>query len=86
MKGEPMMDAPELVGGGMTSPFYSLWENVNGMAYTPYYYCTAMIDDPRIKMFDVEACSLIKLQSHPVNTLMYRKSMQPYVPMWINLL
>ncbi|ERI84141.1 hypothetical protein HMPREF1981_02450 [Bacteroides pyogenes F0041] len=54
MKGEPMMDAPELVGGGMTSPFYSLWENVNGMAYTPYYYCTAMIDDPRIKMFDVE--------------------------------
>lgn len=53
MEGEPMLDLPELTGGGMTSPFFSLWEDVNGIAYTPYYYCTKMVDDPRIEMLRI---------------------------------
>lgn len=53
MEGLPMIDWPEMVGGGMTSPFYSLGADVNGIAYTPYYYCTTMVDDSNIKIFSV---------------------------------
>ncbi|WP_294547772.1 substrate-binding domain-containing protein [uncultured Bacteroides sp.] len=53
MEGEAMIDLPEMVGGGMTSPFYSLGEDKNGIAYTPYYYCATMVDDPHIEMFSV---------------------------------
>lgn len=54
MNGEPMIDLPEMIGGGMTSPFYSLWEDKYGIAYTPYYYCTTMVDDPAIEMFSID--------------------------------
>lgn len=53
MKGEAMIDLPEMVGGGMTSPFYSLCSDKNGIAYTPYYYCATMIDDPTIGIFNI---------------------------------
>lgn len=53
MEGEHMIDLPEMIGGGMTSPFFSLWEDNNGIAYTPYYYCTTMVDDPGIEIFSI---------------------------------
>ena len=36
---------PELVGSVMMSPYYSIESDEWGIAYTPYYYCTAMVRD-----------------------------------------
>lgn len=38
MKGTPMIDLPELVGGSMMAPYLSLHTSLNGIGYSPFYY------------------------------------------------
>lgn len=55
MRGEPMVERPELVGGGMLSPYYSIEEDEWGIGYTPYYYCERMVGDlRRVKVLAVD--------------------------------
>ena len=45
MAGLTMKIWPELIGSVMMSPYYSIESDEWGIAYTPYYYCTAMVRD-----------------------------------------
>ena len=47
MKGLPMAIKPEMIGGGMMSPYFSIEEDEWGIGYTPYYYCERMVGDLR---------------------------------------
>ncbi len=42
MKGLTMIDWPEMVTGGMAGPFNSIGHDINGIAYTPYFYYSIM--------------------------------------------
>lgn len=43
MAGKEMIKWPEMEVGGMAGPFYAIRRDVNGIAYTPYYYYNAMV-------------------------------------------
>lgn len=45
MAGLTMKIWPDMVGSVMMSPYHSLEADEWGIAYTPYYYCTAMVRD-----------------------------------------
>ena len=45
MDGLTMKVWPEMLGSGMLSPYYSIEQDEWGIAYTPYYFCTAMVRD-----------------------------------------
>ena len=48
MNGLTMIDGtrmPEIIGSQMTSPYMQLEGNEYGIAYTPFFYCTAMVRD-----------------------------------------
>lgn len=42
MAGLAMIDWPEMEVGGMAGPFYAIYSDENGIAYTPYYYFNIM--------------------------------------------
>ena len=42
MKGLTMIDWPEMATGTMAGPFYAIRKDVDGIAYTPYYYYNMM--------------------------------------------
>ncbi len=43
MKGLTMIDWPEMITRGMAGPFLSLRYDNNGIAYTPYFYYSVMV-------------------------------------------
>ncbi len=45
MQGLTMIGRPEMVTHGMAGPFYSLRQDANGIAYTPYFYYSIMTRD-----------------------------------------
>ena len=45
MKGLTMINWPEMVTGGMAGPFNSIGHDINGIAYTPYFYYSIMTRD-----------------------------------------
>ena len=53
MEGLEMIDWPEMVGGGMISPYYMIENDKNGIAYTPFYYFDTIIDDDGTKSIGV---------------------------------
>ena len=55
MHGEAMADRPEMIGGGMMSPYYSIEADEWGIGYTPHYYCERMVGDLRhVKVLAVD--------------------------------
>lgn len=55
MRGTPMLDLPELIGGGMMSPYMSIEADAWGIGYTPYFYCERMVGDLRqVKVLSVD--------------------------------
>ena len=55
MKGQKMIDLPEMQGGMMLSPYISIEADEWGIAYTPYYFCDRMIGDLRsVKVLAVD--------------------------------
>ena len=55
MRGEPMVDMPEMVGSAMVSPYFSIENDEWGIGYTPYYYCERMIGNLRqVKVLAVD--------------------------------
>ena len=55
MRGEPMVERPEMIGGGMMSPYFSIEADEWGIGYTPYYYCERMVGDlRRVKVLAVD--------------------------------
>ena len=47
MKGLKMLDWPEMYLNNMLSPFFSVESDPNGIAYSPYYFCSRMVGDLR---------------------------------------
>lgn len=47
MKGLKMLDWPEMYLTSMISPFVSVEMDPKGIAYSPYYFCSRMVDDLR---------------------------------------
>ena len=45
MKGLTMINWPEMITGGMAGPFNSIGHDINGIAYTPYFYYSIMTRD-----------------------------------------
>ena len=48
MEGLEMIDWPEMVGGSMGAPYWQLNDDVNGIAYTPFYYYDTIVDEEPI--------------------------------------
>ena len=58
MDGHTMIDGtwmPEIIGSQMTSPYFQLENDEYGIAYTPFFYCTAMVRDlMRVEMLSID--------------------------------
>ena len=53
MAGLKMIDWPEMVGYVMLSPYFQLEQDENGIAYTPFYYYTTIVNDDRTQVIGV---------------------------------
>ena len=47
MRGEKMIDLPEMMGSTMLSPYISIEMDPWGIGYSPYYFCDRMVADLR---------------------------------------
>lgn len=54
MAGLKMIDWPEMVGNLMLSPYIQLQRDENGIAYTPFYYYSTIVNDQRTKVIGVD--------------------------------
>ena len=58
MKGQKMLDLPEMMGATMLSPYISIETDEWGIAYTPYYFCERMVGDLRnVKVLAIDGAS-----------------------------
>ena len=58
LKGEKMIDLPEMMGMTMLSPYISIEADEWGIGFTPYYFCERMVGDLRgVKVLAVDGAS-----------------------------
>lgn len=61
MAGLTIADFPEMqIGNIMMSPYYQLENDENGIAFTPYYYYSTIVNNGKTKAIGVEGVSMTK--------------------------
>ena len=77
MKGETMLNLPEMLGSTMLSPYFSIEADPWGIGYTPYYFCERMVGQLRsVRVLAVNG--ILPTPESILNGVQGKKNAYPY--------